>query len=323
MENSTKVSFMRKDNFNVMEYISILSIIILVAFFTILNKNFLSVGNIKNILTDIGPLLVMSCGVTFVLLLGSIDLGIGSVCSCSAVILVVLLPKIGYAAYFVSLVFGMFAGWLNGFIHVKAKIPSFIVTLGAMSVWQSVAYLLCSAPILIKPQYWPTVAWARIKFGVISMPIIIALLIVGIFYVVQEKTKIGKSTFAIGANERAARIAGININFVKISVFTICGLCSALAGIFLAAKLRSGIPNVGEPFNLLGVAAAALGGTALTGGKGSVIGTILGVGIVIVIQNGLNVIGVGAFWQQIVFGILVILAVILTVDRSGRDVIMK
>lgn len=324
MEIVTKTGSNSKDKINIMDYISILSIIILVIVFTLVNKNFLNETNIRNILTDIGPLLVVGCGVTFVLLIGSIDLSIGSICSCGAVIMALTLPVIGNWAYVASLLYGVLAGLINGVLYTKVKVPSFIATLGAMSVWQSAAYLLSKgAPLQITPKQWGYIGWAKIKFGVFSMPLILALVVTLIFYIVQKRTKLGKFIYAIGANERAARLAGVNVEMTKIGAFTICGMLSALAGIFLSAKLRSGIPTVGDPFTLLAVAAVALGGTSLSGGKGGVLGTILGVALVTVIQNGMNVVGVNAFWQQIVFGLIVIFAVYLTVDRKGRNIIMK
>lgn len=324
MEVLTKLGFNQKGKFNILDYISVVSIIMLVIVFTAINSNFLSASNISNILTDISPLLIMGCGVTFVLLIGSIDLSIGSICSCSAVILALLIPELGSLAYLVALFYGGMAGLINGIVYTRVKIPSFIVTLGAMSVWQSMAYIISKgAPVQIPVKRWDYIAWAKIKLSVFSMPLILTLAIVIIFYVVQQKTALGKYSFAVGANERAARMAGVNIDLTKIGVFTICGLCSALAGVFLAAKLKSGIPTVGDPFTLMGVAAVALGGTSLSGGKGGVVGTILGVALVTVIQNGMNVVAVNAFWQQIVFGALVILAVLMTVDRSGRDIVIK
>jgi ribose transport system permease protein len=314
----------RRRRFNVVDYISILSIIVLVAFFTIMNPNFLNAFNIRNMLTDISPLLIMGCGVTFVLLIGSIDLSVGAVCSTAAVILALLFPRIRFWAYPVAALYGVLAGLINGLVFTRVRIPSFIATLGAMSVWQSVAYLISGgAPLQINIKNWGFVRWADMKFGVISLSLVFALVVLAIFWVVQQRTTIGKYSFAIGANERAARLAGVNINLTKVLVFTLCGLASALAGIFLSAKLKSGIPTVGEPLTLMSVAAVALGGTSLAGGKGSVLGTILGVALVTVIQNGMNVIGIDAFWQQIVFGVIVIFAVWMTTDRRGRNVIMK
>lgn len=313
-----------KEKFNILDYIKVLSIIVLIVFFTVLNSNFLSGINIRNLFTDIAPLLVMGCGVTFVLLIGSIDLSIGSICSCSAVIFAVLIPSLGNWAYAVAILYGIIAGLVNGIVYTKVKIPSFIATLGAMSVWQSVAYILSKgAPIQIGIKDWNHVAWGKIRFGIITMPLVLAVVLVAAIYIIQKNTKVGKYSYAIGANERAARVAGVNVDFTKTVVFTLCGLCSALAGILLSVKLKSGIPTVGEPFTLMAVAAVALGGTSLSGGKGGIIGTILGVATVIVIQNGMNVIAVNSFWQQIVFGLIVILALYTTVDRKGRDVIVK
>lgn len=313
-----------KKKLNISNYINIISIVLLLILFTAINKNFLSIVNIKNLLTDISPLLVMACGVTFVLLLGSIDLSIGAICSCSAVIFAILLPQHGYMAYIVAIVFGIIAGFLNGIIFTKVKIPSFIATLGTMSVWQSLAYIISDgAPLQIKIKHWGFLEWAKIKVGIVPMTLIVALVILFVFYIVQKNTKLGKYSYAIGANERAARLAGVSIDLVKLFVFTINGLCCALAGIFLSVKLKSGIPTVGNPFQLMGIAAVVLGGTALTGGKGGVLGTLIGVATVKIIQNGMNVIGVNTFWQNIVFGIIIILALILTADRSGRDSIVK
>ncbi len=311
-------------NINIADYLSISSIIILVIIFSAINKNFVNTINLKNILTDMAPLLVMGCGVTFVLLIGSIDLSIGAVASASAVLLAVLIPSYGYASYFAAIAFGIIAGFLNGILYTKIKIPSFIATLGTMSIWQSFAYILSDgAPLQIQVSDWGFISWAKIKIGIVSIQLMVALILLLMAYMIQTRTKLGKYIYAIGGNERASRVAGVNNDWVKILVFTLCGVGSAIAGILLAIKLKSGIPTVGVPFNLMGIAAVALGGTSLSGGKGSVIGTLLGVALVIVIQSGMNVIGVNVFWQQITFGILVILAVLLTVDRSGRDVIIK
>ena len=309
---------------NFMDYVSLLSIVILVIVFTIINKNFLSLYNIKNLLADMAPLLVMGCGVTMVLLIGSIDLSIGSICSCASVIFAVTLPTWGVLSYIWVILFGLFAGFINGLVYTKVKIPSFIATLGAMSVWQSAAYVLShGAPIQIGLKHWNFINWAKIKIGFMPLVLLVALSLVAITYTIQHYTKLGKYIYAIGANERGARIAGVKINRTKILVFMICGLGCALMGILLSAKLKSGIPTVGESFTLMAVAAVALGGTSLSGGKGSVLGTIIGVAVVIIIQNGMQVVGVDTFWQQVVFGIIVILAVYLTVDRSSRHISIK
>ncbi|GAA0180329.1 ribose ABC transporter permease [Clostridium sediminicola] len=320
----SKNSKSKKASVNFVEYTNIISIIVLLIIFTSINQNFLSSFNIKNLLEDLAPLLVLGCGVTCVLLICSIDLSVGSIVSCSTVLFVILLPKLGYGVYFVVALYGIMAGLINGVVYTKVKIPSFIVTLGFSSVWQSAAYLISGgAPLQIPFQQGNYIAWGKMDFGVITSYFIIGIVVLAIFYVIQTRTYFGKGFFAVGANERAAKISGINVDFVKISAFALCGLTCALTGIFLSAKLKSGIPTVGDPFTLKAIAAVALGGTSLGGGKGSVMNTLLGVAIVTVIHNGMNVVGVNAFWQHIVFGALVIAAVAMTVDRKERGSIVK
>jgi ribose transport system permease protein len=223
----------------------------------------------------------------------------------------------------VSLAFGAFSGILLGIVHVKFKVPSFIASLGFMSLWQSVALLISSAPEAVAKAMWGSVAWFKITFGVVGLPLILALVIVALLYILQKRTTMGRALYAIGGNERASRIAGLNVDRVKIMLFAINGMCAALGGFFLAAKLRSSAPKVGDPFTLLIVASVALGGTSLTGGRGNIVGTLLGVFIVSIIQNGMNFIGVDAYWQNIVFGLFILAAVAISVDRSARGLIIK
>ncbi len=167
------------------------------------------------------------------------------------------------------------------------------------------------------------IKWSKIKIGFIPIYFIIAAVILLIFYFIQKRTVFGKSVFATGANEIAAKTMGIKIDLTKVYAFTICGFLSALSGFFYAVKLRSSLPTVGDNLGLLCIAAVALGGTALSGGKGSVLKSLVGVMLVIVIQSGLNVVGIDAFWQQIVFGSLVIIAIFMSSDKLNKDLIVK
>jgi Ribose/xylose/arabinose/galactoside ABC-type transport systems, permease components len=307
-----------------MNYVSGASIIVLIIAFAAMNQRFVSLLNIKNLLTDISPLLAMSCGVTMVLLIGSIDLSIGSIVSCSVVLFTVLLQKIGYWSYPAVILFGVFAGLLNGFVYAKMKVPSFIVTLCAASIWQSAAYLLSGGiPLSMGPKILGFVRWGKINFSFLPLLFIISVVFILFYYIFQQRTVMGKTIYAVGANERAARIAGLNVDAAKMWAFTLSGVGSAVAGLLFAVKLMSGIPTLGESYTLLAIAAAVLGGNSLMGGKGSVFMALLGVSLVIVIQNGLDVVGVGVFWQQVIFGVLVLFAVYTNVARSGRDTINK
>ncbi|HWR24028.1 MAG TPA: ABC transporter permease [Feifaniaceae bacterium] len=330
---NTKPAAGRKRTFDFMRYFSVVAVILLVGVFTILDHNFVNRANLTNLLSDTAPLMIMACGATMVLLLGSVDLSIGSTCSVVNVLMVKILSETfrqtnnlflsTVCAFGASLAFGAAAGFMLGFIHVRLKIPSFIASLGFMSVWKSTALLISEAPVSIPKALWPSINWAKISFGVLGFPLVLAGVVILVFFVLQSKTSFGKALYAIGGNERAARMAGIRIDRCKILAFVLSGLCSALGSIFLAAKLKSSAPTVGDPFTLLVIASVALGGTALSGGKGSVLGTVLGVFIVSIIRNGLNFAGVDVFWQNIVFGIVVIAAVAITVDRTGRSIVVK
>jgi ribose transport system permease protein len=267
------------------------------------------------------------------LILGSIDLSMGAACSVTNVLTVAIINKLGPAigspalaaiiALFAALAFGAAAGLMLGTIHVKFKVPSFIASLGFMSIWQSVALLIREAPEAIVRSMWGGVDWYKITFSVFGLSLGVALLVVAALYILQNKTPMGRALYAIGGNERASRLAGIKVDKVKILLFMINGMCAALGGYFLAAKLRSAAPKMGDPFTLLIIASVVIGGTALTGGKGKVQGTLLGVFIVSIIQNGMNFIGVDAYWQQIVFGIFILAAIVISVDRSARGLIIK
>lgn len=304
-------------------FASIWALILVVLAFYIINPSFLNGFNIKNLLTNMAPLLVMACGATYVRLLGSLDLSMGAVCSCANVILVKMLPEAGMWSYVVAIAFGILTGFLLGMIHTKLKIPSFIASLGMMNVYNNIALLITPSPMTIGKAEKQYIAWGRTSYGVVGTITIVAVVIMVILHVVQKRTTIGKSISMIGANERTSRISGISVDVTKIFAFTICGMASAISGVLLAIKLQSSAPTVGSPFTLLAVAAVLLGGTSMTGGKGSVLMTLSGVLMVTVIENGMTIIGVDAFWSQIVFGALIILAMFLTADRSNKNAVVK
>ncbi len=309
---------------NVSEYLNIVSLIVVIIAFTSMNKNFVGLNNLSNILTDISPLLLMAIGITFVLLLGSIDLSTGAVCTLTCVMTGMYIGDYGWLILIPVALVGIVAGFLNGIIFTKLKVPSFIVTLCTSAIWKCTALILSGGrPQGIPIKQWGVIQWSKIKLGFVPIYFIIAGGILIIFYVIQKKTVFGKSVFATGANEIAAKTMGIKIEWTKIYAFTICGFLSALSGFLYAVKLRSSLPTVGDNLGLLCIAAVALGGTSLAGGKGSVLKSLVGVMLVIVIQSGLNVAGIDAFWQEIVFGTLVIVAIFMSSDKLNKDLIVK
>lgn len=294
-----------------------------------IDNSFISPINIKNLLNDSAPLMIMAVGATFVLLIGSIDLSVGSVCSVANVLSMKFLLMFNNAlgnialatilAFGLTILFGIFAGALLGYVQTKWKIPSFIASLGFMSIWKSVALLITEVPITLSRSMWAAIDWYKMTVWLVGLPLILIAAITVLLFQVQNRTVFGKSVMAIGGNERTSWVSGIKVNRTKIIAFTINGACAAIGGILLAAKLKSGAPTIGDSFTLLVISSAVLGGTALSGGRGSVLGTMLGVFTVSIIRNGLNIIGVDVFWQNIVFGMIVTLSVILTTDRTpGR-----
>lgn len=306
-----------------LSHANLLALFLVVLVFWLINPSFLNAYNMKNLMTNMAPLLVMACGATYVRLLGSLDLSMGAVCSCANVMLVKLFPKCGFTAYLIAVAFGMLTGFILGFIHTKLKIPSFIASLGMMNVYNSLALLISEYPELIQKSEKVYINWAKKSYGFFGMTAIVAIILMFIMHFIQKSTTFGKSLNMIGANERTARISGVNVVKNKIIAFTVCGMTSALSGCVLAIKLQSSAPTVGTSFTLLAVAAVLIGGTSMTGGKGSVLKSFVGVMMVTVIQNGMIIIGVDAFWSMIVFGALILVAMILTADRSGKNTIVK
>ena len=334
-ENTPKKRAFKREN--LMRYISLVSIVVLAVVFNAIQPNFLGKLNIGNMLRDNAALLVMAVGMTSVLIFGSIDLSMGAMCSVSNVlyvrIIVIFSEKfkaegvedpnvlgVMILAIACCLAVGMLSGFLLGVIHVKLKVPSFIASLGFMSVWTSVAYLISNRAESIPRLMKLASDWYKTDFfsNVVPIPLalIIALVIAVLFYILQTRTVFGRTIFSIGGNERAARVAGMGVDRTKIIIFTLAGMCAALGGVFLAAKIKSSDPTIGDPYTLMIVASCVLGGTALSGGKGSCLGTILGALTVTVIKNGLTFIKVDAYWQDVVFGLFVLLMIILSIDRS-------
>lgn len=340
-ENTARLKGFKREN--LMRYISVVSIVVLALIFNGMQPNFLGTTNITSMLRDNAALLVMAVGMTSVLIFGSIDLSMGALCSVSNVLYVRIVVAFsesykaaGLEEYSAAwpmavalascLLVGVISGLLLGIIHVKLKVPSFIASLGFMSVWTSVAYLVSNRAQSIPRAMWGAADWYRVSFlTAIPLPLIIAVIIALVFYVLQTRTVFGRTIFSIGGNERATRIAGMGVDRTKIIIFTLTGVCASLGGIFLAAKIRSSDPTIGDPYTLMIVASCVLGGTSLSGGKGSCLGTILGALTVTVIKNGLTFIGVDAYWQDVVFGLFVLAMIILSIDRSkaSRGIAVK
>jgi len=305
------------------------ALIVITGVFSLLSPNFLQFDNVVGILIATTVNGILALGVTFVIVSGSIDLSVGTVMTLSAVMTAVFvtvwqLPlPVGILA---GIVTGGIAGLVNGVLVAKLKIPSFIATLGMLNVAKGLALVISG----LKPIYFnDTPDFNRAAMGSVLGGIVPGLEIPNLVLVlfgsalvaslILSKTILGRYTFALGSNEEAARLSGVNVGAWKIAVFTLCGLFSGIAGVLIGARLNSAQPSLGQGYELDAIAAAVIGGTSLSGGEGSILGTVIGAFIISTLTNGLRILSVPQEWQTVVTGSIVIVAVYLDIVRRRQQ----
>ena len=285
--------------------------------------SFATLGTLAVTLSDTAVLFVMAAGMTFVIMLGGIDLSVQSVASFASVLVAEALPSLGYAAFPAAVLAGLVAGLLSGFVHVKLRIPSFVATLATGGVMAGLALLAShgrTVTILQEGRDKATLITGAALFGIPNVILIGALLAIG-GVVLQRYTRFGRYSAAIGSGEPAAWASGIDVDSNKIVAFGLSGALAALAGVMLAARLSSGSPNLANQLLLPTIAAVVVGGTAITGGVGGIGRTIVGALIVSTVQIGMTFVGVNIFAKQIVFGVALIVAVCFTIDRAKMPIL--
>lgn len=307
---------------NWVDIMPILTLVVLVVVITIQSPRFLLPYNLLGLLSQGATLLVMGLGQTFIILMGSIDLSIAAVAALSTVIAAMLLPSLGYFAFVVAILFGIFAGWLTGFVHTKARIPSFIATLGAMGLWTGVAFVISNAtPITISGPSAKYLTWVTNNTFGINNVIYISLSVLAITYILETRTPFGRYVKAIGAGEKATFVSGVPIDRYKILAFMLCATLAAFSGVLLSTRMAGGSARMADGFMMKAIAVVILGGTAISGGIGGVLRTFIGVLIVMILDVGMNMIGINPWFQQAIYGGIIILAVALTIDRSKITII--
>ncbi len=298
-------------------------LVALIAFFAIGGQGFWSIGNLTNVLRTAAVYMVFGCGMTFVMISGKIDLSIGAVAALVGCVSA-LCMKSGMnpvLASIVGIVVGLVCGFVNGVCIAKLRVPFFIMTAGMMYAASGLALVITKeTSISIKPQETSPIQftfWGAENIGIIPSQFIIAIIFFVICFYIMKNTKMGRYTYAIGSNEKTARLSGVNVDAYNILIFTLNGLAAAIAGLILASRLRTGSPNVADGgYNILAIAAAAIGGTSLSGGEGNIAKTIAGAFVVCVISTGLNIMGVTSSVQNIVIG--AVLIIVVAVDMFGR-----
>jgi len=300
------------------------SLIVLVVVFSLSSGNFLQFSNIVGILMSTAVIGVLALGSTFVIITGGIDLSVGTVMTLSAVMTGVFITFWGMPVA-VGVVGGILTGALCGFLSgvfvSKLKIPPFIATLAMMMVAKGLALVISGA----KPIYFTdphATNFSRISLGsMLGIPFAVLVFfgaaIVG--GLVLSKTIVGRYNFALGSNEEATRLSGVNVNFWKIVIYTITGTFTGLAGVLIASRLNSANPALGQGYELEAIAAVVIGGTSLSGGKGTIVGTVIGALIMSVLTNGLRILSVPQEWQTVVVGLVILLAVYTDILRRRKS----
>lgn len=287
--------------------------IIICLILSFISPQFLTVSNWTIIITQASINALLAFGVTFVIITGGIDLSLGSMVAVTGVTAAMLAHPDTFPValpIFAGLLSGLLMGLFNGFIITKSKIAPFIVTLGTMTIGRGLALILSKGrPISNLSDSFNFIGGGDI-LG-IPFPIIVLIIIFIICSLILKKTILGRYIYAIGGNEQASRASGINVNQVKMAVYSISGLLAGLAGVLLTSRITTGQPNAGAGFELDAIAAAVIGGTSTSGGTGTMTGTLVGVLLIGVINNGLDLLNVTSYYQQVVMGIIIIGAVVL------------
>jgi ribose transport system permease protein len=306
---------------------SVLALGLMVLALSLTTDKFCTVDNGLNVLRQICANACLSIGMTIIILSGGIDLSVGSVLALSGAVAAGLL-KNGLAvpgtnwfvefttsgAIIAGILVGMLLGWFNGLVITRFKLPPFVATLGMLSIARGLTMLWTGGfPITRLGDQFSFMGSGHL-FAV-PMPVWISAALIAVFMLIMKRTRFGRHVYAVGGNERAATLSGLNVNRIKLLVYTLGGALAGVAGLLVTARLDSATPNAGMSYELDSIAAVVIGGTSLNGGRGSIMGTVLGCLIIGVLNNGLVLMEVSPFWQQVIKGFVILVAV--TVDKMS------
>jgi len=302
--------------------IPIVALIVLVAYFGAQNPAFISTGSAQNILRQMAFLSILALAGTFVILIGGIDLSVAANASLAGILIAKWIDSLGGPlAIVLVLLVGGFVGLVNGIVTTLLKVPSFLVTLGMMSILDGVSNTISKGgPVSFNSGLLNTLVNTSTIPGLPNGALIAIVLAVGLTALVFA-TSYGRHLYAVGGNERAARLSGVRVRAVKLSVFALAGVIAAVAGIILTGQASTGVPLGADPSLLNSIAAIVVGGTALSGGVGGPHRTMLGTLVIVILGSGMDITSVGPYTQLIVKGAVVIAAVAITIDRRRYGLI--
>ena len=310
------------------------ALILVLAYFSVMAPNFLSVANAVIVSKHVALNAFLAIGMTFVIITGGIDLSVGSIVGLCAMVAGWLVLNgvdlgIGYTVWFntveivgITLAVGIGVGLINGLLITRLNVAPFIATLGTLYIARGAALLSSDGrtfPNLSGTDEMGTSSFPFIGSGtLLGLPMMIWLLVVVALaaHYVSRRTPLGRHIYAVGGNERGAALSGVKVNRVKLFVYAFSGFCAGLVGIIIASQLQAAHPATGETFELNAIAAAVLGGTSMSGGRGRIFGTIIGAFVIGILSDGLIMMGVSSFWQTVIKGVVIVLAVVIDQAQS-------
>ncbi|WP_308917200.1 ABC transporter permease [Jannaschia sp. LMIT008] len=290
----------------------LIGLVLLCVFLSFATDSFLTVRNLLNVFDQITVLGIMAVGMTFVILIGGIDLAVGSVLALAMMVMGYFANIMGVPlplAIVIALVVAGLSGAVSGLLVTLFKVPSFIATLAMMSIARGLANMITDGQQIVGfPAWFSMLSFIR-HGGFLTATVAVMLIVFALGWYVLRYTSAGRSLYAIGGNPEVARLAGIKVNWLTVAVYVASGFLAGLAGVVLAMRLDSVQPTAGFTYELDTIAAVVIGGTSLSGGQGGIVGTIIGVLIIGVLRNGLNLLGVSPFTQAVVIGVVIAMAV--------------
>ena len=299
----------------VSKYGSLAALFLMIVVMTEIKPRFINPTNLRNILRLASINGLLAIGMTFVCLTGGIDLSVGAVMGCAGMYSAYFAQEVMNLPWFVGvavgLAMGLAIGLFNGICVAYLKVPAFVGTLGSMSIAKGLTFILTNAKPIPKLSASFKYLGGGMIGGFLPIPIIIFGVILFICFLLLYNTRYGRYVFAVGGNQKAARVSGINVKIVTASVYLLSGFLAALAGIIMTARVTSGVTSTGDGYETDAIAMVVIGGTSLAGGKGRLWGTIVGILLMVCLSNGLDMLGVNAYIQMIVKGFVVIAAVML------------
>lgn len=313
----TKLSKAKTSNGLMQKLGPLFGLLLIVVIISIMSPSFLTADNIFNVLRQVSISALIAFGMTFVILTGGIDLSVGSTLALTGAVAASLLAggTDPFIAMGVALILGLILGAINGVVIAKGKVAPFIATLATMTIYRGLTLVYTDGkPISGLGDHLSFQMFGKGYFLGIPVPVVTMLVAFFVLYFILRKTTFGRRVYAIGGNAEASRLSGINVDRTTIAVYALTGMLAAMAALILTSRLNSAQPTAGQSYELDAIAAVVLGGTSLTGGRGWIVGTLIGALIIGVLNNGLNLIGVSSFFQQVVKGLVILFAVLI--DRK-------